>query len=96
MEYYKIENGVYSMSCKDCDSRYFGETGRKLNIRLEEHKRDCRQGAQYSAVARHSLDQDHRIDWNNANIIYNNNNVGSCRVVEGALINLMNTFENNK
>ena len=92
----KNENGVYSIPCKDCSSRYYGETGRKLSIRLDEHKRDCRQGAQYSAVARHSLDLDHRIDWKNANIIYNNNNAGTRRVVEGALINLMNTFENNK
>ena len=53
-------------------------------------------GHNYSAVAKHTLDVGHRIDWNNAKILYYNNNVGKRRVLEGALINLNETFENNK
>ena len=90
---YEIENGVYSIPCKDCDS---GETGRKPSFRLEEHKRDCTQWVPHNTVARQSLDLDHRIDCDNANMTYKSNNVVSRRIVEGAFINEMNTFENNK
>ena len=47
-------------------------------------------------IAKHAWDLDHRIDWNNAKMIYRNNNIGQRRVVEGALIGLLDTFENNK
>ena len=32
----------YKVSCNDCDKFYIGEAGRKLNIRLNEHKRDAK------------------------------------------------------
>ena len=31
---------VYQISCQNCDSVYIGETGRKLNIRITEHRKD--------------------------------------------------------
>jgi len=31
---------VYKLLCKDCDSTYVGQTKRKLNTRITEHKRD--------------------------------------------------------
>ena len=40
-------------------------------------------GAEHSAMARHSLDLDHRTDLNIANIIFSSNNVRSGRGVEG-------------
>ena len=58
--------GVYLIPCKDCSSRYVGETGRNLEVRIEEHKRACRIGLENSVVARHALDASHRIDWNNS------------------------------
>ena len=42
--------GVYSIPCKDCNCRYYGETGRQLVVRLEEHHRDC-------------MGWDHRLAW---------------------------------
>ena len=89
-------SGVYSIPCKDCNKRYFGETGRKLSTRLEEHRRDCRIGSEKSMVAKHSLEVGHRIDWEKASVIFKNNKIGERRVVEGALIHLCETFEGNK
>ena len=88
--------GVYSIPCKDCNYRYYGETGRKLSVRLEEHCKDCRLGLQTSMVAKHTLKLGHRINWGSAGIILKENDVGKRRVVEGALIHLLETFENNK
>ena len=35
-----IENtsGIYRIKCGDCDSVYFGQTGRKLETRIHEHR----------------------------------------------------------
>ena len=82
--------------CKDCNKCYYGENGRGLEVRLEEHKRSCRLGSQYISVAKHTLELGHVIDWKSSKIVYKENNVGKRRVIEGALISLLKTFENNK
>ena len=33
---------IYRVPCQDCPKVYIGETGRKLDTRLTEHKRHCR------------------------------------------------------
>ena len=88
--------GVYCIPCLDCSLCYIGESGRSLPIRLEEHKRACRLGSNYSAVASHSLDVGHRIGFKQSQIVYNSRDRNTRRTVEGALISLNNTFANNK
>ena len=90
------DKGVYVIPCKDCDRFYVGETGRSLDIRIDEHKRACRYGLENSAVAQHSLQLDHRINFENTKIIYNDSNIGRRRVVKGAVINSVKTFHKNK
>ena len=90
------EVGVYCIPCLDCRKCYIGESGRGLDVRLEEHKRACRLGNSYSAVATHTLELDHRIGFKQSSIIYKCRNRNIRRTVEGALINLNNTFDNNK
>ena len=90
------EVGVYSISCKDCSSFYFGETGRDIKVRCQEHKKAVRENSQYSAIAKHCWDKDHRMDWDSLKLIYNNRNVGRRRVVEGALIDVCNSLPGNK
>ena len=52
--------------------------------------------AQYSAIAKHCWEKDHLMDWENAQIIYKNKQVGQRRVVDGALINVGDSLEGNK
>ena len=47
-------------------------------------------------IAAHAWETNHRIDWENSKVIYKSNNIGKRRVVEGALIGLLDTFDNNK
>ena len=60
---------VYRIPCKDCNWSYVGETSRSLQDRLKEHKRAVRNFSTSSEIANHVLDNDHRIDWDNAGIL---------------------------
>ena len=92
----KNEVGVYEIPCRDCNSSYFGETGRGLDTRLKEHQRAYNLMHNNSVLVKHSWEKDQKIDWENAKLIYKNNSVGERRVVEGALIDLANSMEGNK
>ncbi|XP_068083584.1 uncharacterized protein [Anabrus simplex] len=62
--------GVYRIPCS-CGAVYIGTTGRSVNTRLTEHKRNCRLG-QYdkSAVAEHALlDGNHEIRYEDTDIL---------------------------
>ena len=91
----KTNIGVYSVPCKDCNSMYFGETGRSLEVRIEEHKR-AMLGSENNMIAKHTWEKDHSINWKDSKIIYQNSNVGKRRIIEGPLIGICNTFKNNK
>ena len=88
--------GVYAIPCNDCNKCYIGESGRGLQTRKKEHIAACKSGNSYNAIAKHTWDLDHRIDFQGASLIYKCQERNIRRVVEGALISLNNTFENNK
>ena len=92
----KKEVGVYEIPCKDCNEKYFGESGRSLETRKDEHKKAYDNFQQNNALVKHSFDKDHRIDWDRAKILYKSNKVGDRRLVEGACINMGFSMEGNK
>jgi len=61
---------VYKISCKDCDSTYVGQTKRKLNTRLLEHKKDInKKNGKLSVISEHRLGNNHEFDWDNPKIL---------------------------
>ena len=47
---------VYEIKCSTCDKGYIGETGRKIETRVKEHRAHARNGhPELSAVAEHAL-----------------------------------------
>ena len=53
--------GVYSIPC-ECGEVYVGQSSRSIQIRIKEHNRHIRQAqTDKSAVAEHSINQDHII-----------------------------------
>ena len=78
--------GVYKIPCKDCDKVYWGETGRSCAVRLKEHMRDVRNCNLSNALFNHKIDCDHRIDWDDAQIVFKSNSYFKRRIVESALI----------
>ena len=88
--------GVYEIPCQDCNLKYFGESGRGLSIRIREHKRSYDSLAMNNVLVKHAWEKDHRINWNNAKILFNSKEVGVRRIVEGAAINLGLSMDGNK
>jgi predicted GIY-YIG superfamily endonuclease len=61
--------GVYRIPC-ECGRVYIGQTGRSMDIRLKEHQRHIRlEHPDKSAIAEHSIDQAHHIQFHNASIL---------------------------
>ena len=59
---------IYSIKCKDCDSLYIGESGRKLEKRLAEHK--SKAATSKSAIREHvEHSKGHNIDWENVKVL---------------------------
>ena len=56
-------------ACKDCEKLYIGETGRTLKKRVSEHKQAVRKFNMNNGVAAHVHNEDHRIDWDRAKVI---------------------------
>lgn len=45
--------GVYKIDCKKCDLSYFGQTGRQLRVRVNEHKRSVKDNHATPALVEH-------------------------------------------
>lgn len=64
------QSGIYRIPCQDCPSVYIGQTRRKVRTRLKEHKHAVENKKHNeSAVAAHTTNTDHNIDWDNAKLI---------------------------
>ena len=65
----KQSGTVYELSCLHYDPLYIGETGRKLEKRLSEHK--FRAAGSKSAVNEHVTRSNniHQIDWDNVKVL---------------------------
>ena len=63
-------NVVYKIPCSDCPAVYIGDTKRSFGTRAKEHFSAVKNGkvATYE-IADHSWKHDHRIDWDNKEII---------------------------
>jgi hypothetical protein len=54
----------------ECGKVHIGHTGRSVDIRLKEHQRHIRlERPDKSAVAQHSIEQVHRIQFHNSSIL---------------------------
>ena len=61
--------GVYRIPC-ECGKVYIGETGRSFNTRIKEHKAHGRRDERdKSAIIDHAHTHDHRILWDESNLV---------------------------
>ena len=79
---------VYQISCRDCNAVYVGETGRSVRTRQREHADAVKTfNTEKSALSRHVMDLNHRIDWDNVKILKSESHAYRRRVAESFLIN---------
>jgi len=70
-EKYK-KNGIYEITCNDCDCNYIGQTSRNFKTRFKEHESAIRLNhADKSHFAKHVLDNNHskNVTLNNLQIL---------------------------
>ncbi len=61
---------VYEIPCTDCEKVYIGQTGNSLDTRLQQHRAACvHHQPEKSALAEHSLNASHRVDWSGARVL---------------------------
>lgn len=64
---------VYQIPCNDCTLTYIGQTSKKLNTRLDQHKNDCtnrkRLQPNKTALAHHHHSNRHNFNFDNTKIL---------------------------
>ena len=61
---------VYKVKCKECEALYVGETMRRLETRMTEHRRAVQRGeTNVSALADHAWTVNHHIDWGSTTVL---------------------------
>ena len=84
----KANCGIYSIPCKDCDKFYVGETGRSFQTRFIEHRNAIVKFEMNNALAHHSHNTGHVIDFQNSKILCHCNNLHVRKVLESAFIKI--------
>ncbi|BHF80974.1 hypothetical protein SprV_0702410300 [Sparganum proliferum] len=65
----ETKNVIYRVQCNSCEANYFGETGKQLQTRVNEHMRAVRRMDPLSLVAEHCADSGHTFAFQNAKIL---------------------------
>ena len=65
----KLAGVVYQIPCQ-CGKVYVGETQRRLETRVKEHRNACNKGDTWkSAIAEHQWDQQDQVDWDATRVL---------------------------
>ena len=83
---------VYKVPCGSCRKSYIGETGRGMEIRLREHKRDLRNHMEHSAFVMHAQKTNHLPNWDGAGILASCRSRENRKATEAAHIATNETF----
>jgi len=70
LPYYCNKNVVYKISCNNCNATYIGQTKRKLNTRINEHRNQINsKSSNNTVITEHRLCLNHDFDWTNVKIL---------------------------
>ena len=77
---------IYKIPCKHCNKMYVGQTGKGLQVRLNQHRKCVRDGSMSSALFVHMNDTNHGIDWENSQEIVKCQDVTKRNIIESCII----------
>ena len=73
---------------------YIGQTGKNVDVRLNQHKNAVRLAHTNNAVFKHVRDTIHAINWKAAKLVFNSNVESHRLTVESALVRNFPKFNN--
>ena len=76
---------IYEVPC-ECGAVYIGETGRNLHTRLQGNKHAVVNGDIKNGITKHTVENDHQILWEEAQVIKNEPHLTKRKVKESLLI----------
>ena len=78
---------VYQIPCASCSASYIGQSGRRLEQRIKEHRRVVATAdLRLSALAEHVWTNEHPVDWRNVKILTVTNDYNIKVVIEAFAI----------
>ena len=77
---------VYAIPCSRCDASYIGETGRGINTRLQEHRRDVKAHRTSNSLVVHIDEHGHLPNWGETRILHTGSSKRVRRTIEAAYI----------
>ena len=85
-----IENSekgvIYQIPCGGCDLSYYGESGRDVSTRINEHKRDIRAHRLSNSLVVHAEEHDHLPNWSEVKLLHKGMSKRDRRITEAAYI----------
>ena len=84
---------VYEVPCQICDSKYIGETGKKLPVRIKRHQYEVKNMFKSNSIFVHKFQKDHHINWEGARNLVFKVPWSERSVLESCLIST--SYENN-
>lgn len=89
-------NVVYEIECKDCDKKYIGQTSQWLKSRITLHKSDTRKHHERCALSTHAFTLDHRVNYEDVNVLQMERNYRKRLILEMIEINKQDNVINKK
>ena len=87
---------VYQILCQ-CGKVYVGETQRRLETRVKEHRDACNKGDTWkSAIAEYQWDQQHQVDWDATRVLDRAARPVQLKVKEKEALHIEKTTANNR
>jgi hypothetical protein len=62
-------NAIYIIPCRDCPQRYIGQTSKKIETRITEHKNAIKRYDLMSLPAVHTCDNCHTFNWTHTELL---------------------------
>ena len=80
-----IKGVMYKVPC-ECGAVYIGKTGCNLQTRLQENKSDVFNRNTKNSIATYVMENDHKIQWEEAQVIASESHLTKRKVKESLLI----------